>query len=97
MSIVGLIVTALAVWRLSHALAKENGPLMMFARLRAYLAEKQKRSGGWYDMISCVGCVSFWLGLVAALWVAQDLFQLIGYSLAFSAFAVLLERYMRAE
>lgn len=67
---------------------------MVFARIRAFLASKQKRSGGLYDMISCVYCVSFWVGLLAALWFAGHVFQLFAYGLAFSAVSMLLEAFL---
>lgn len=86
-----LIIGGLATWRLSHAIVKENGPLMMFARLRAKLASAQKRSGGLFDMVSCVYCTSFWIALVGALWVATTLSGWFAYALAFSAVACVLE------
>ena len=86
------IIASLAIWRLSYAIVKENGPLMVFARLRARLAASQKRSGGLFDLISCIYCVSFWIGLVGALIVSNNVFEWVGYGLAFSAVAVLVER-----
>lgn len=91
MTPITLIIASLAVWRISHALVKENGPLMIFARFRAYLAAHQKRSGGFFDVFSCVYCLSFWIGLGAALWVSQNISQFIGYGLAFSSITMLLE------
>lgn len=91
MTPIALIVGGLAVWRLSHGVVKENGPLMMFARLRARLARSQKRSGGLFDMISCVQCTSFWIGLGASLFVSHNIFTWIGYGFAFSGIAMLLE------
>lgn len=97
MTPITLIIGGLAVWRLSHGLVKENGPLMMFARLRARLARSQKRSGGLFDMISCVQCTSFWIGLVASLWVSHDIFTWIGYAFAFSGIAMLLESFFSKQ
>lgn len=91
------IVASLAVWRLSYMIVKENGPLMIFARLRAYLGQTQKRSGGLFDMVSCVYCTSFWISLVAALWVAGDVFHWIGYTLAFSGAAGVIGAYMSSR
>lgn len=91
MNITTLVVGGLAVWRLSHALVKEDGPLMILARFRAFLARTQKRSGGFFDMISCTMCVSFWTGLIASLWVSHDVFHWVGYGFAFSGVSLLLE------
>lgn len=97
MNPVTLIIVGLAVWRLSHGVVKENGPLMIFARLRARLASSQKRSGGLFDMISCVQCTSFWIGLVASLFVSHDIFTWIGYGFAFSGIAMLLEAFFTKQ
>jgi len=72
-------------------IVKENGPLMVFARLRARFARTQKRSGGLFDLISCMYCVSVWIGLVGALSVSNDVFEWLGYGLGFSAVTVLIE------
>lgn len=90
MTLIELVMGGLVVWRLSHLLVKENGPLMIFARLRAQLASSQKRSGGLFDMISCTQCTSLWIGLIASLWVSHDIFTWAVYGLAFSAISMLL-------
>ncbi len=86
-----IIIGSLAVWRLSHALVKENGPRDWFVRYRARLARKQKRSGGLFDLFSCVYCLSFWIGLIAALSASDTFVQWFGYALAFSGSSMILE------
>lgn len=85
------IVASLAIWRLSYAIVRENGPLMVFARLRARLGAHQKRSGGLFDLVSCVRCLSVWIGLVAALSVSDGFMEWLGYAFAFSAVATLID------
>lgn len=97
MTPLAFIIGSLAVWRLSHGLVKENGPLMLFARLRARLARSQKRSGGFFDLFSCVYCISFWIGLGASLFVAYSFFSWIGYAFAFSGVAMLLESFFSKQ
>lgn len=72
--------------------SRENGPLDLFAKLRAHFARKQSRIGGMFDLISCVGCTSVYVGSVTALWAAQDVFGWMMYTLSFSAFATIVER-----
>lgn len=91
MNALNLLIGGLAVWRISHAIVKEHGPLMIFVRLRAFAASHQKRSGGFFDMLSCVYCTSFWIALLACLYNATDAFHWIGYALAISAVACLIE------
>lgn len=77
---VGVVLYALAVWRLAHMLVKEDGPVAVLQRLRAL-----DPSG----IFSCVSCTSVWaagLLLLAPRW-AQTL-------LAGSAAAKLLEDYL---
>ncbi len=51
----------LAGWRISHLLAREDGPGAVVARLRAWLWRLGVR--GWLD---CFGCVSFWVSGVVS-------------------------------
>lgn len=84
-------ILTLAVWRISYFIVEENGPLMFMARIRAHLASRQKRSGGLFDLISCIKCVSVWAGLTASLFVSNGVFLVIANGLAFSAGAILLD------
>lgn len=73
-------------------LVLEDGPLMVFPRFRAYLAGRQRKPGGWFDMISCIGCASVYIGSVTALALAGDVLEWILYTLSFSAVTVLTAR-----
>lgn len=73
-------------------LTAESGPLDIFERLRARLAGGQKRSGGLYDLISCVYCTSIYIGAIIAFIASQSVFEFFVGTLAFSAIAVLIER-----
>jgi hypothetical protein len=91
MGIIPIIVGGLITWRLSNMLIKQNGPLYVFTRLRAFLAAKRKVTGGLYDILTCMSCVSMLFGAVTALWVSESLFTWLAYTLTFSAIATLLE------
>jgi hypothetical protein len=85
-----LIVIALAVWRVSRIIVREDGPFDVFAKLRGAIDPSQKT---WIGRgLNCIACVSFWLALVAAL--------LYGLSaaewLAISAAAILINGGLRA-
>lgn len=91
MTLFTFIVASLAVWRLSYMFVREKGPRDIFVRLRARLGSSQKRSGGLFDLFSCVRCFSVWIGLVGALFVSENVLQWLGYGLGFSAVASLLD------
>lgn len=82
----------LAVWRVTHALIDERGPLDIFVRFRAYLARKQKRSGGLFDLFSCFYCLSFWVAVIPALIFAGSLLTFILLTLILSSIAILIQR-----
>lgn len=90
-----VLIGGLVVWRVSRAIVKEAGPLMVFVRLRAHLAREQKHAGGLFDAVSCVSCMSVWVGLFAALWLAGGVIDLLWYGFAFSGVALLLEAYTK--
>jgi hypothetical protein len=79
---------ALAVWRIAHLLAKENGPWNLIARLRATLG-----SGVLGCLMDCFYSLSFLISLPVAVWMSGSRF-LVPW-LALSAVACLLERAMQ--
>jgi len=87
------IIASLAIWRLSYGMVNEDGPLMIWMRLRSRLARTQRHRGGLFDMISCVRCISFWIGLGTALFVSGSFLGVFGYAFAFSACAALIDKF----
>jgi len=52
----------LAVYRIAHMIAREDGPFDVLARIRGRIDPEQKT---WVGRgINCVLCLSFWLSLV---------------------------------
>jgi hypothetical protein len=87
-----LLLLSIAVWRLSHAISKDDGPLNIFLRFRAFAAANQRREGGVFDTVSCVGCTSMWVALVFSLCFADNPVSWIIYTLVLSGVAMLIER-----
>lgn len=57
------VLAVLATYRLSHMIAREDGPFDVFAILREKIGQ-----GNWIGRgLHCVLCISFWLSLPAAL------------------------------
>jgi hypothetical protein len=83
-----VVFLGLATWRASHMLWTESGPLNVFMRLRAFLATKQRRMGGLYDMVSCLYCLSVWVAMVPALFLAHNPLTFVGYTLILSSIAI---------
>lgn len=86
-----VIVGGLITWRLSNILAKQKGPLDLIEKLRAYLATNQKQSGGLFDFVTCMTCISMPIAFLTAILPSQSVFQFIAYTLCFSAVSGLLD------
>ena len=78
MSFINFILAALAVYRLAYLISIENGPFMVFARLREFVGKRL----GWDSWISlglaCPLCISFWLSLAAAWLLGGGLLEGLG-------------------
>lgn len=60
------LLSVLAVYRVAHMVAAEEGPWRVFERLRDAAGE------GWVGHgVRCVLCMSFWLSVIPALGVAE--------------------------
>jgi hypothetical protein len=57
------LLLALAVYRVAHMVALEDGPADAFARWRHRVGQRSWVGRGFH----CPLCLSFWLGLLAAL------------------------------
>ena len=63
MTALQIILAILAVYRVAHMIAKEDGPLDVLAKIRGKVDPEQK---AWIGRgLNCVACLSFWLSLVA--------------------------------
>lgn len=82
-----LVLAVLAVWRVSHLLAKEDGPWNVVARLR-----RGAGHGVLGKLMDCFQCLSLWVAAPFALFVTQDWLQWPAAWLAISGAACLLER-----
>jgi hypothetical protein len=58
------LVLGLAVWRLSSLFVEEEGPFLLFTRLRYKVgAHLDSPTGFWGHLLSCIWCFSIYLGL----------------------------------
>ena len=81
---------ALAVWRVTHMLAREDGPWDILLRLRHGLG-----LGLLKKLVGCFYCLSIWVALAFAWFLKGDIAETFVGWLALSGGAVLLERITR--
>ena len=86
------VLSALAVWRLTHLLAAEDGPWNIIVSIRRRLG-----SSIWGSLIDCFNCLSVWISLPFALYVLDEWRSRIIVWLALSGLASLANRIGAAE
>ncbi len=82
-----LVLAILATWRLTHLLAREDGPAELVARMRARLG-----AGALGRALDCFHCLSLWIAAPLALWLTSGPWDWLFAWLALSGAACLLER-----
>jgi hypothetical protein len=85
-----LVLLGIGVWRVTMMIGNESGPLNVFMRLRANLARGQKHMGGMYDMVACHSCLSVWMAMIPAAFLAQDILTFFILTFILSGIAVLI-------
>jgi Protein of unknown function (DUF1360) len=81
------VLAAIATWRITHLLAKEDGPADLVVRFRARLG-----SGFAGKLMDCFNCLSVWVAAPVALLACRKPSDRILAWLALSGAACLLER-----
>jgi len=76
----------LAVWRITHLLAKEDGPFDAVVLLR-----KKAGSGFWGKLMDCFYCLSIWISLPFGIGLGAVWWEQLLYWFAISGAACLLE------
>lgn len=87
MTVLRIIVAILAVWRLTHLLYAEDGPLRMFARCRNWL-RRMSLSGA----TDCFYCLSLWIAAPFAMMLETRWEERLTLWLALSGGAILADR-----
>ena len=89
---------SLAAWRLASLVANEDGPWMVFKRLRQTAEAWCKRYRfcselGLYELVSCEWCNSIWIGAgltLLYLWIGEAILYL-AVPLALSTVAIIIK------
>jgi hypothetical protein len=84
---VPFLAAILAVWRVAHLVAVEDGPFDVFLRLR-----RRAAAAGAGRLLGCFLCFSVWTAAGVALLVARDVRSYLLLVPALSGGAILLER-----
>ena len=86
-TIPAVVLALLATWRITHLLAKEDGPYDLLLRWRNWVG----RTGAG-RLFTCFQCLSLWIGALLAALFPSDWLEFLVLATAFSGGACLLER-----
>ena len=84
------LLATLAVWRVTHIVAREDGPWKILQRFRSRLGY-----GMLGQLVACFYCLSIWVALPFAWFLKGDAAETFVGWLALSGGAILLERLSR--
>jgi hypothetical protein len=87
MTVIGLAIGILGVWRITHLLHAENGPWNAIERFRGLIG-----CGFWSALFGCFYCLSLWVATPFAVFLAGDAKQRLLLWPALSGGAILIER-----
>lgn len=105
MSLLELLVFALAVWRISSLLVNETGPFDIFVRIRTLAGIQHDEEGIPYliphnllaGILSCIWCCSIWISLFyTVFWYFSPIVsQLFAIPFTLSTLAILFNRLVK--
>lgn len=81
------ILATLALWRITHLIAKEDGPWDVIYRIR-----KASGAGFFGSLLDCFYCVSIWTAIPFGCWLGNSWWEKFLYWLALSGAVCLLEQ-----
>lgn len=81
------VICSLAIWRITHLLAREDGPFDLI-----FLLRKKAGAGFFGNLLDCFYCLSIWISAVFSVFVTECWKDGFLHWLAFSGAACLLEK-----
>ncbi len=74
-----LILWILAIYRVAHLVALEDGPFDLLVLFREFLFKIFKRWDHWVIRgFACPLCISFWLAIIPAVWLGLGILGWLG-------------------
>ena len=90
-------ICTLFIWRLTHMLQEEQGPADIVAKFRNVIVDKDgdiwaNPDSKWAQGFLCFYCLSVWVALVPAIFLANNFAEFLAYILALSAGAIFVDK-----
>ena len=83
------ILATLVTWRITHLIAKEDGPGQIIFFIRKWLGQ-----GFWGQLTDCFNCLSIWVAAPLAFFTGESAALRIMVWLSLSGAAMIIEKYL---
>jgi Protein of unknown function (DUF1360) len=87
-----MIISILAVWRITHLFSNEDGPWDL-----VFLLRKQLGQGFFGTLLDCFYCLSIWMAIPFVVWMSNDWIIGIIHWLAISGGACIIQKAVTKE
>lgn len=81
------LVLVIVVWRITHLISSEDGPFDLIIKLRKLVG-----NSFFGKLMDCFYCLSIWMGLFVAVYVASTPEEILILTLYYSGASILLEK-----
>lgn len=81
------LIVVIVVWRLTHLISSEDGPFDLIIKIRKFAG-----NSFFGKLMDCFYCLSIWIGLLCACYVANSWQEIIAMTLFYSGASILLEK-----
>jgi hypothetical protein len=105
--IVEFVVVAMAVWRVSSIVAREDGPMDIFPRFKTRVLDLsenkrihisvRKMLNSFYRGLNCIWCNSVWFSAIASIFISVSFLEWIVVTLSLSTVAIMVETFIKGE
>jgi hypothetical protein len=101
--ILNFILASLMVWRVSSLIAREDGPMDIFSRFKAWIyrlsypgnghvpTKMNKILDSFYRGLNCMWCNSVWFSAIASIFISSTILEWVAKTLSISTVVIMIE------
>ena len=105
--IVQFLIMAMAVWRVSSIVAREDGPMDIFPKFKTRVLDLsederlhisvRKMLNSFYRGLNCMWCNSVWFSAIASIFISNSFKEWIVVTLSLSTVAIMIETFIKGK
>lgn len=101
------IVVAMAIWRVSSIVAREDGPMDIFSKFKTRVLDisederlqisGRKMLNSFYRGLNCMWCNSVWFSAIASIFISISFVEWIVITLSLSTLVIMIETVVKGK